>query len=94
MAMDPISTHGGVTNLAKHIVSVEHGHWNIPDGTILAPIHKRAGAFMLDVIFVNTLFSILSGSRVMYAWSLSMWTSSDWDPVSYTHLTLPTTPYV
>ena len=38
----PISTHGQVTNLAKHIVSVEHDHWKIPDGTILAPIYKRA----------------------------------------------------
>ncbi|CAI8231977.1 MAG: Uncharacterised protein [Methanobacteriota archaeon] len=79
MALDPISTHGGITNLAKHIVSVEHEHWKIPDGTILAPVHKRAGAFMLDVIFVNALLSILSGSRVMLAWNLSMWTSADWD---------------
>jgi uncharacterized RDD family membrane protein YckC len=78
----PISTHNQVTNLAKHIVSVEHDHWKIPDGTILAPIFKRSAGFLLDVIFVMSILSILGGRfdgqfRVMLAWDLTTWTSTD-----------------
>tara|TARA_B000000609_G_scaffold71092_1_gene53268 strand:+ start:5891 stop:6505 length:615 start_codon:yes stop_codon:yes gene_type:complete len=78
----PISTHGQVTNLAKHIVSVEHDHWKIPDGTILAPIYKRVAGFILDVIFVMSVLSILGGRfdgqfRVMLAWDLTTWISPD-----------------
>ena len=78
----PISTHGQVTNLAKHIVSVEHEHWKIPDGTILAPIYKRIAGFLLDVIFVMSILSILGGRfdgqfRVMLAWDIVTWISPD-----------------
>ena len=78
----PISMKNDVTNLAKHIVSVEHEHWKIPDGTILAPIYKRAAGFILDVIFVMSILSIFGGSfegqyRVMLAWDLGVWTSPD-----------------
>ncbi len=71
----PISMKNDVTNLAKHIVSVEHEHWKMPDGTILAPIYKRAAGFILDVIFVMSILSIFGGSfegqyRVMLAWEV------------------------
>jgi len=83
MVMDgPISTPNQGTNLAKHIVSVEHEHWKIPDGTILASIYKRVAGFILDVIFVMSILSILGGRfegqfRVMLAWDLGILTSPD-----------------
>ncbi len=62
--------------MAKRLVSVEHDHWNVPEGTVLAPLRRRAGAFFLDVIAVTGLLSIVSRWRILDAWNISLWTSA------------------
>ncbi len=64
-------------SLARRLVSVEHDHWQVPEGTVLAPVRRRAGAFFLDVILVTGLLSIVSRWRILDAWNLTLWAS--WD---------------
>ncbi len=64
-------------SLARRLVSVEHDHWQVPEGTILAPIRRRASALIIDVIIVTGFLSIVSRWRIMDAWNFTLWASKD-----------------
>ena len=73
----PISLQGGAT-LAKQIVTAEEGgHWPVPEGTILASGVRRIAALCVDVVIVTTILSVASRGRIIDAWNLTLWGSSD-----------------
>ena len=73
----PISINKGGTTLAKTLVSEEGGHWPVPEGTILASGVRRITSFVLDTIIVNTILLILSKGKMINAWNLTLWYSSN-----------------
>ena len=54
MADSPVSLHQGGGTLAQAVLA------SAPEGMLIAPIWKRISAFMLDVLFVLSLFEVLS----------------------------------
>jgi hypothetical protein len=74
---NPISLNSGNGNLAKAIVSQKEGNWSVPEGTILASRVDRLAAFVLDVILINTILLLITKKKIFYAWSISMWLSTD-----------------
>ena len=73
----PISINKGGTTLAKTLVSEDGGHWPVPEGTILASGVRRITSFVLDTIIVNTILLILSKGKMINAWNLTLWSSSN-----------------
>ena len=73
----PISLQSGGT-LAKQILSAEEGgHWPVPEGTILASGVRRTAALSVDVVIVTTILMVATGGRLLDAWNLTLWASSD-----------------
>ena len=73
----PISINKGGTTLAKALVSEDGGHWPVPEGTILASGVRRIASFVLDTTIVNTILLIISKGKMINAWNLTLWTSSN-----------------
>ena len=73
----PISINKGGTTLAKTLVSEDGGHWPVPEGTISASGVRRITSFVLDTIIVNTILLILSKGKMINAWNLTLWYSSN-----------------
>ena len=73
----PISINKGGTTLAKALVSEEGGHWPVPEGTILASGVRRVASFVLDTTIVNTILLIFSKGKMINAWNLTLWSSSN-----------------
>ena len=73
----PISINKGGTTLAKALVSEDGGHWPVPEGTILASGVRRIASFVLDTTIVNTILLILSKGKMINAWNLTLWSSSN-----------------
>ena len=73
----PIQLNVGGGTLAKQIVASEGGHASLPDGVILASGVRRLAAFTADVVIVTTILMVATGGRLLDAWSLTLWASSD-----------------
>ena len=73
----PIQLNVGGGTLAKQIVASEGGHASLPDGVILASGVRRLAAFTADVVIVTTILMIATDGRLLDAWNLILWTSSD-----------------
>ena len=73
----PISINKGGTTLAKALVSEDGGHWPVPEGTILASGVRRITSFILDTTIVNTILLLLSKGKMINAWNITLWTSSN-----------------
>lgn len=73
----PISINKGGITLAKALVSEDGGHWPVPEGTILASGVRRIASFVLDTTIVNTILLIISKGKMINAWNLTLWTSSN-----------------
>ena len=56
----------------------QSGHWPVPEGTVLASLHKRVGAWMLDTIFVMGVLLLLTtllggwGANILLAFDYSL----------------------
>jgi uncharacterized RDD family membrane protein YckC len=73
----PIQMNPGGGTLAKQIVSSEQGHWSVPDGAVLASGVRRTASFTVDVVIVTTILMVVTGGRVIDAWNLTLWSSTD-----------------
>ena len=73
----PIQLNVGGGTLAKQIVASEGGHASLPDGVILASGVRRLAAFTADVVIVTTILMVATGGRLLDAWNLTLWASSD-----------------
>ena len=73
----PIQLNVGGGTLAKQIVASEGGHASLPDGVILASGVRRLAAFTADVVIVTTILMVVTGGRLLDAWNLTLWASSD-----------------
>ncbi len=66
MASNTVSLHKGQKNPAKEIVEQD-----FPQGVLLATATKRAGAYMLDLIFIfGILFVATRGTFTTWLWSV------------------------
>ena len=59
------------------MVSEDGGHWPVAEGTILASGVRRIASFVLDTTIVNTILLILSKGKMINAWNLTLWSSSN-----------------
>ena len=73
----PIQLNVGGGTLAKQIVASEGGHASLHDGVILASGVRRLAAFTADVVIVTTILMVATGGRLLDAWNLTLWASSD-----------------
>ena len=73
----PIQLNVGGGTLAKQIVASEGGHASLPAGVILASGVRRLAAFTADVVIVTTILMVVTGGRLLAAWNLTLWASSD-----------------
>jgi len=64
--------------MAKQLVRAESGHWPVPEGTVLASAFSRAGAYMLDTMFVMGILLIITsllggaGGNILRAYDLEL----------------------
>ncbi len=60
MADSAVSIHQGSGTLAQAVLS------SAPEGMLIAPIWKRAAAYMLDVVLLTLVLHLLTGQQLMY----------------------------